>query len=335
MADPGPGPVTAGRGDGAGARRPGGSEGPGRNSALIGVRAVLLDVDGTLIRGDAPAEGGHPLPGAAALLRWLRRRDLPYLCFTNGSTRPPEVYARGLRELGLEVEDDRVMTPPVVAASLIRRRWPGAAVLALGGEGVTEPLRRRGIAVTTDPQRWEEAGVVLVGWDREIDYRRLEAACRAVWAGAAFLVTSAAPEFYLRGGRGIGLSAAIAAAVARVTGRRARLVGKPSPLALREACRVLGVAPERLAVVGDDADMEVRMGRRGAGLSVLVRTGISADRDLERGPAHLRPDLDLPDLTHLLALLEASWALPGDGVPGESPSRARDRGPRGRLGHNE
>ncbi|HZU16624.1 MAG TPA: HAD-IIA family hydrolase [Candidatus Dormibacteraeota bacterium] len=276
-----------------------------------GVRAVVLDVDGTLIHGDAPAEGGYPLPGAAALLRWLRRRGLPYLCFTNGSTRPPEVYASGLRELGLEVGDDQVMTPSVVAAGLVLRRWPGATVLALGGAGVTEPLRRRGIEVTTEVGRWREARVVLVGWDREIDYPRLEAACRAVSAGAAFLVTSTAPRPYLRGGAGIGLSAAIAAAVARVTGRRPHLVGKPSPLALHESARALGVRPGQLAVVGDDVDTDVRMGRRGAGLTVLVRTGTSAGRDLGKGPERLQPDLDLPDLTHLPALLDAPRARAG------------------------
>ncbi|HLH67557.1 MAG TPA: HAD family hydrolase [Candidatus Dormibacteraeota bacterium] len=275
---------------------------------LATVQALVLDVDGTLIHGDAPAEGGYLLPGAAPLLRWLRQREVPYLCFTNGSTRPPEVYAGGLRGLGLEVADDQVMTPPVVAASLIRRRWPGTTVLALGGAGVVEPLRRRGIEVTADPRRWREAGVVLVGWDREIDYERLEAACRAVSAGAAFLVTSTAPRFYLRDGGGIGLSAAIAAAIAKVTGRRARLVGKPSPLALREAAQALGVDPGHLGVVGDDVDIEVRMGRHGAGLTILVRTGTSADRDLRRSPAHLQPDLDLPDLTHLLGQLEALWA---------------------------
>jgi 4-nitrophenyl phosphatase len=266
---------------------------------------MLLDVDGTLIHGDAPAEGGYPLPGAAALLQWLRRQGMPYLCFTNGSTQPPEVYARGLRSLGLEVGDDQMMTPAVVAASLIRRHWAEATVLALGGAGVVEPLRRCGIEVTVESSRWREAGVVLVGWDREIDYRRLEAACRAVSAGAAFLVTSTARGFYLRGGTGIGLSAAIAAAIAKVTGRRARLVGKPSPLALREASRALGVSSKQLAVVGDDVDIEVRMGARRAGLTVLVRTGTSAERDLGRDPAAAQPDLDFPDLTHLLELLRA------------------------------
>ena len=45
--------------------------------------------------------GLRPLPGAVAMLEWVRDRGLPYVVFTNGTNRAPAHFARVLREAGL------------------------------------------------------------------------------------------------------------------------------------------------------------------------------------------------------------------------------------------
>ena len=83
------------------------------------------------------------------------------------------------------------------------------------------------------------------------------------------------------------------------TGRVAVVCGKPSPEAFSSALRLLGLAAERAAMVGDDIETDV-LAAQAAGLTgVLVKTGKFRQDALVRSKE--RPDFvldsiaDLPD----------------------------------------
>ena len=56
-------------------------------------------------------------------------------------------------------------------------------------------------------------------------------------------------------------------------------------------------------MVGDDFRLDIALGRLGRSTTVLVRSGISADLDLDRVPATQRPDLTVGTVADLLELL--------------------------------
>ena len=266
-------------------------------------RALLLDVDGCLVLSDRPGgEGGQALPGAAGLLDLLRETGRRYVLFTNASSLPPSDLASSLRALGLAVDGAQVVTPPVVAADYLAERHASRPVLAFGGPGVVEPLRARGVELLALEEH-ERAAAVLVGGDPEFGHRKLEAAARAVTRGAELLVTSNSRWFAGRGGRQVGVAAAIAAGITYVTGVEAQVVGKPSPLALREVLRRLDVEARELLVVGDDPDLEIRMGKGAGCPTVLVLTGMADGHVTDHLPPELRPDLVLDGIWDLPALL--------------------------------
>ena len=91
---------------------------------LEGIRAVLLDVDGTLLRGD------RAIPGAGETLERLRRRGVAYRLVTNTTRRPRAAVAEVLRRAGIDVAEDEVLTPAVLARQrILESGRPSAAVL--------------------------------------------------------------------------------------------------------------------------------------------------------------------------------------------------------------
>ena len=56
---------------------------------LRAARGFVLDMDGTLVLGDAGQRRLPPLPGAVELTALLADRGVPYVVFTNGSAKSP------------------------------------------------------------------------------------------------------------------------------------------------------------------------------------------------------------------------------------------------------
>ena len=216
------------------------------------------------------------------------------LFFTNGTGKPPTVYAADIRSVGFELDDDEFMNPAVVAARWIARKHPGKNVLVLGMAGVVAPLHDLGVE-TVD----SAAGVVLVGWDDALTYAQLRSACESVWAGAPLYATSLASVFSVAGGRAPGWSGAIAAGITQTTGVRPVALGKPSPAALREMCRALGTTARRTLIVGDDLKLEIAMARRGGARAALVLTGISTRAEARQLSQGRQPDHVLRSVAEL------------------------------------
>jgi HAD superfamily hydrolase (TIGR01450 family) len=267
---------------------------------LRSARGFVFDLDGTLVHTDRSNTAYSPLPGAVDLTRWLAAREVPFVMFTNGTTRTAAGYARMLRSVGFGVGDGQVLTPAVAAAELFRRRgW--RRVMVLGNDGAAGPLRDAGIEVLP-PTAGQAADAVLAGWYREFTMNELEAACDAVWRGAELYSCSQSVFFATADGRALGTSRAITAMIRSVTGCNVNVVGKPSVHALRTAARRLGLPPASLAVVGDDPDLEVPMAHRGKALAVAVGTGIGTAAAFASLPAPRRPHLMLSGVDELLRL---------------------------------
>ena len=239
---------------------------------------------------------------------WAAGRGLPFVVFTNGTTRTPARLAGIMREIGFGLPDEAMMTPASSAVRVLGREGH-QRVMVLGGAGLTEPLAEAGFEVVP-PEAGTAADAVLVGWFPEFTMPALEAACHAVWGGAELYSASDTPFFAVDGGRALGTSRAISAMIKSLTGCAVRVVGKPSLDALRSAADRLGVVPARLAVVGDDPMLEVPMAHRGRSLAIAVGTGLGRLADYDALPAARQPHLRVQGVDELLAVLACDGSVP-------------------------
>jgi HAD superfamily hydrolase (TIGR01450 family) len=268
------------------------------NGLLGDARGFVFDVDGTLAHRGHDGRA-HPQPGAVEVLERIRASGRPLAVFTNGSHVTSETMARALREDGIPVQDDEMLTPVESAITYIRRRYPDRPALMFAHD----VIRARMIAAGIPQARGEDAGVVFVAHVDDVDLRDMERAARAIARGAPLLTGSYARGYAGANGMIYSRGAMVTAGIAKVTGARPRIVGKPSRAAVEEVGARLGLPTEQIAVIGDDAGMDIALGRMGGSRTVLVRSGISGQVELEKLPERHRPDAVIDAVAELLEVL--------------------------------
>ena len=98
-------------------------------------------------------------------------------------------------------------------------------------------------------------------------------------------------------------AAAVIAAPQATTGRKVeKIFGKPSRYMIQTALEVLGLPPEKCAMVGDRLETDIRMAKEKGLTAILVFTGVTRPEDLRNSP--FQPDYVLSSLAELPALDE-------------------------------
>jgi HAD superfamily hydrolase (TIGR01458 family) len=254
------------------------------------VDGLLLDMDGVLALSFAP------MPGAVRTLETIRTRGIPFLIVTNATTHTRTELAETLREGGLDVAPDEIVTAVLGTATYLRTHHPGARVVVLSDGEATADLE--GVTLA---RLGEDADVVVLGGaSDEFTHANLNRVFRLVMDGAALVGMHR--NLYWRTADGLELDGgAYLAGLEEATGVRATICGKPAPAFFESSLTLLGLPAERVAMVGDDIVNDV-LGAQACGLTgVLVRTGKFMESDLLRGvPDHVIASIgDLPEALDL------------------------------------
>jgi 4-nitrophenyl phosphatase len=244
----------------------------------------ILDLDGTLFRGD------EPLPGAVHAVSELRRRGAMIRLLTNNSSLTSAGYAAKLARMGFGAEPAEVWHSGLGAARVCTERGH-RRVLAVGEPGLDESLSEAGLKVL-DPLAEEGADAVVAGICRTFTYARLNAALQQLRRGARFIATNADRTYPVECGREEPGAGAIVAAIAAAASVEPEVIGKPNPHLIEMILREAGVAPADALVVGDRPETDLEAGRRAGCPTWLVLTGVA------RAPVPGQPGS--ADLTGLL-----------------------------------
>ena len=117
------------------------------------------------------------------------------------------------------------------------------------------------------------AEVVVVGLDRHLTYSKLDRAARVVGNGADIVASHSARVYMYKYGPAIAVGP-IVKALEYATGRRATVIGKPSPLMFQIALRKANCDKRDAVMIGDQLETDI-VGARKAGIdSILVLTGV-------------------------------------------------------------
>jgi len=262
--------------------------------------AYVFDLDGTIYLGEGL------LPGAARMIRELRRRAIPVRFLSNNPTKDPHQYQEKLERLGLPTDLSNIANTVVTTTRWLQRNHPDAVLFVVGEEPLKNALGVAGFTLSDDPA---EIDIVVASYDRSFDYRKLQIAFDAIWFHKrAFLIQTNQDRFCpFPGGRGEPDCAAMTAAIEAATGTTCQVsLGKPSPIMLTEAMEGLDVALENAVMVGDRLQTDIAMARNTGMASALVLTGEATIEDVAALPADQQPSYVLDRVDRLIP--SAIWA---------------------------
>jgi len=209
----------------------------------------LIDLDGVVLLGE------DFLPGAAETLAELALRGLPHAFVTNNPRLSPGEHAGLLRDGGVAVEDDQVITSASALIDLTNRELgAGIAVVATGTPSFLSQLEEAGFEVVALGE-WSRAEAVLVSGHEDFTYAEIRAAAFAARAGAPLLATGRDPTMPMPDGPWPGTGAMLAA-IETASGVRGRVTGKPEPAIFRTALEAIG-SPGPVAMIGDRLDTDI------------------------------------------------------------------------------
>jgi 4-nitrophenyl phosphatase len=256
---------------------------------LHAIRALIVDMDGVLWRGETP------LPGLHAFFDLIRERDLRYTLITNNSSRTPEDYVAKLARFGLETPAEHILNSALAAADyLAERADPGATVFPVGGPGVRQALRSRGFRLVADGSAVE---YVVVGWDTDMTWETVAQAALLIRDGAGFVGTNPDRSYPSERGLVPGAGAQLAL-LETATDVKPTIAGKPEPILYHQALARMDVTPDETLVIGDRLDTDLLGGVRQGMATALLLSGVHQRADLAGSPVH--PDLVFENLAALV-----------------------------------
>jgi NagD protein len=269
---------------------------PGQRDRLRTLRHLVLDLDGTLYRGNTLFDSTRPL------LELLARLGIGRTFLTNNSSKSKQQYVSHMRALQIDCEASDVYTSADATIEYIARHqrdW--RRLYVLGTESLRAEFADAGFLLCgTEPDDAPDA--VVVGFDTSLTYDRL---CRtAYWIDRGRPYVATHPDRICPTDQPTVLvdCGSICAALEHATGRPpVALLGKPNPMVLEGLIRRHHLAINELAVVGDRLYTDMALAEAAGCLGILVLTGETTAEDAARGT--VRPGLVVDDLAVLATLL--------------------------------
>ena len=233
-------------------------------------------MDGTIYLGD------RLFDGTLDFLRRVRERGGRYLFATNNSSRSVTAYVERLRKMGIDAVEEDFLTSTDALIWYLRGKYDDALIYAFGTRTFRQQLAEADIPVTSRLE--DDIDCLLVGFDTELTFQKLEDACILLNRGADFIATNpdwVCPTWY----GSVPDCGSVCEMLHRATGRRPRFIGKPEPAMVLLALERTGFPPEEAVMVGDRLYTDIASGVNAGIDTAFVLSGEGTLADLEESEA--------------------------------------------------
>ncbi len=224
---------------------------------MINYNPVLIDLDGVIRIGDKIADG------AFELFNFLNRNNIPSCIISNSTRNTSREVIQFLNENGVTFTVNAMTTVDATIRFLKEKNYHVSVYCIQNVQKEFEPF------IEDENPDAVIIGDLGEGWT----YPILNDIFRKVYDGAE-IIAMQKNKFWQPEGKSLALDAgAFVAAIEYAAGKKATVIGKPSPLYFKSALKMLGYSEDNsFYMIGDDLENDIGGAQSIGGTGILVFT---------------------------------------------------------------
>ncbi len=235
---------------------------------LEGIKAVFLDLDGTIYLGE------NLIPGALEFLSRCEEKGVLRYFLSNNSSRSVQQYVSKLQNMNIPCNADDVLLSTHDLLSWLQKKGV-TKTWAIATRGMCDMMESVGISTRDDDPEY-----VVLGYDTEVTYEKISTASIHMHRGVP-LVASHPDMVCPSPDGGLPDVGAYLAMLKVTTGKDpVHITGKPNPGMIVHKIEELGLDPSECAMVGDRLYTDMEMAIQAGCVPVLVLSGEATVADL-------------------------------------------------------
>lgn len=256
----------------------------------LNAEMFLLDMDGTIYLDDVLFDG------ALDFINTLIKKDIKYIFLTNNSSKSRKTYLEKLKKLNIPVVPENIFTSGMAMGMYLNENYPCKNVFLVGTEDLKNELSAYNVNLVSD-----NPDVVVVGFDRELNYQKLEKACSFIDDGAVFLATN--PDYVcpIANKRYIPDCGSICDMITNATKKKPSYIGKPSPIMIDILANKYNINKNKIYMVGDRIYTDIKAGINAKTKTICVLSGESTIETVKE--SDIKPDYVLNSVKDIIKLL--------------------------------
>ncbi len=261
--------------------------------ALNEKKLFLLDMDGTIYLDDTLFESVHEF------LFYIKSTGGRYVFLTNNSSRGVDSYIKKLSVMGVGASEYDFFTSTDTAIDFFIHSYsPKKKIYVMGTSSFYSQLKNSGMNVTRELD--DDVATLLLGFDTELTYKKLEDACILLSRGAEYFATH--PDLVCPTSYGfVPDCGSVAQMLYNATGRTPRVFGKPQPEIAYAAMERTGFSAAQTILIGDRLYTDIACGVNAGIKTVLVLSGETKLDDVLG--SDIKPDYIFKDVAALYSAL--------------------------------
>lgn len=236
-----------------------------RKKALREKRLFLFDIDGTI------AIDQELLRGTRELLSYIEEIGGKAIYITNNSTKSRSAYVKKFVKWNIITQESDFITASYASCLYLSEYHKKDKIYVVGTKSFIQELRSWGFNVVEQVE--EGIQLVLVGFDNELSYKKIEGACQLL-ANPEMIYLATNPDLCCPTAFGsVPDCGAICEMLACAVKRKPKFLGKPNPIIVEASMKQTGFSKADTIVIGDRLYTDIAVGIHAGVDTAVVFTG--------------------------------------------------------------
>lgn len=254
------------------------------------IELFLLDMDGTIyLENDL-------FDGALDFINKIIKENKKYVFMTNNSSKSKTVYINKLTKMNIPCSYDNIFTSGMAMGVYLHENYPNKNVYLVGTNALKDELLSYNVNIVND-----NPDIVVVGFDRELNYEKLEKACKFLCDGAIFLATNVDYVCPIENKRYIPDCGSICHMLTVATNKKPKFIGKPDPSMIYLLSEKFEIPCSKIAVIGDRVYTDIASGYNAHATTICVLSGESTMETIN--DSEIKPDYIFNSIKDIIDLI--------------------------------